>query len=159
MITVELHPQIRPLAFLLGTWTGEGEGEYPTIQPFRYREEIRFWHNGKPFLAYQQRTQAMDDGRPLHAEMGYLRAAPDGQLEFVIAQAIGFAEIEIGTVVGTRLELHSLSLGRAPTAKAVTGVRRVIWLDGDRLFYELAMAMAQVPMSHHLSARLQRTGD
>jgi THAP4-like, heme-binding beta-barrel domain len=159
VITIELHTQVRPLAFLLGTWTGEGEGEYPTIQPFSYREEIRFWHNGKPFLAYQQRTQAVDDGRPLHAEMGFLRAGEDGSLEFVIAQGIGLAEIEVGTVSGTRIELQSAFVGRAPTAKAVTGVRRVIWLEGAQLRYELAMAMAQVPMTHHLSARFTRTGD
>jgi hypothetical protein len=159
MITIELHPQVRPLAFLLGTWTGEGEGEYPTIQPFRYREEIRFSHNGKPFLAYQQKTQAQDDGRPLHSEMGFLRAAQDQSLEFVIAQGIGLAEVDVGSIDGTRIELRSTFVGRAPTAKAVTGVRRVIWLEGDQLRYELAMEMTEVPLSHHLSARLTRTGD
>ena len=159
MVTIELHPQVRPLAFLLGTWAGEGEGEYPTIQPFRYREELRFWHNGKPFLAYQQRTSAIDDGRPLHGEMGFLRAGADQRLEFVIAQGIGLAEVEVGTVEGTRIELQSTFVGRTPTAKAVSGVRRVIWLEGERLHYELAMAMANVPLTHHLSARFQRTGD
>jgi hypothetical protein len=159
MITIELHPQVRPLAFLLGTWTGEGEGEYPTIQPFRYREEVRFSHNGKPFLIYQQRTQALDDGRPLHGEMGFLRAGADQSLEFVIAQGIGLAEIEVGSIDGTRIELRSTFVGRAPTAKAVTGVRRVIWLEGDQLRYELAMEMAAVPLTHHLRARLQRTSE
>jgi nitrobindin-like protein len=157
MITIELHPHVRPLAFLLGTWKGEGEGEYPTIEPFRYREEIHFWHNGKPFLAYQQRTQAVDDGRPLHAEFGFLRATQAGSLEFVITQAIGLTEIDAGTLSGTRLELHSTSVERTPTAKAVTGVRRSIWLEGDQLRYELAMQMATVPMTHHLSARFTRS--
>lgn len=40
----KLHGDLQPLAFLLGTWRGEGKGEYPTIVPFAYGEEVRFWH-------------------------------------------------------------------------------------------------------------------
>jgi hypothetical protein len=156
---MELNPAVRSLAFLLGTWRGEGEGRYPTIQPFRYREEIRFWHNGKPFLFYSQRTEAVDDGRPLHTEMGYLRGVGEARLELVVAQAIGFAEISVGTIHDHRIEFKSLHLVRTPTAKPVTGVERDLWLDKDTLHYELRMAMETVPLTHHLHASFQRTGD
>ncbi len=159
MITLELDPAVRPLAFLLGTWRGEGQGSYPTIQPFRYREEIRVWHTGKPFLVYTQRTEAATDGRPLHTEMGYLRGVGEGRVELVVAQHIGFAEISVGTVRDNRLQLKSIHVGRTPTAKAVTGVERDIWLDGEVLHYELRMAMEMVALTKHLRASFHRIAD
>jgi len=158
MATLELNPALLPLAFLLGPWRGEGIGEYPTIKPFHYREDVTFEHTGKPFLVYNQRTQAVEDGRPLHAETGYIRAAGDGQVEMVVAQAIGFAEISLGRVTGTRLELQSAHLTRTPSAKHVTAIARRIWLEGDALRYELAMAMSGGELAGHLAATLHRAG-
>ena len=63
MIATELNPALTPVSFLLGAWRGEGEGQYPSIKPFRYREEIRFSHNGKPFLIYAQRTESIETGQ------------------------------------------------------------------------------------------------
>lgn len=151
-----LHPDVEPIAFLLGTWVGEGEGSYPTIEPFAYGEEVRFWHVGKPFLAYSQRTWALDDGRPLHGEMGYWRPQPGGALEVVLAHPTGIVEVEEGTVRGGALELGTTSVSRTGTAKTVTRLERRISVEGDVLTYEVRMAAVDVPLVRHLVGRLRR---
>ncbi|HTC69718.1 MAG TPA: heme-binding beta-barrel domain-containing protein, partial [Acidothermaceae bacterium] len=35
-----LHPALEPFTFLLGTWRGVGVGGYPTIESFRYGQEV-----------------------------------------------------------------------------------------------------------------------
>jgi hypothetical protein len=156
-VVPEPHPDLAPLSFLLGTWRGEGKGEYPTIEPFAYGEEVRFTHVGKPYLAYTQRTWALDDRRPLHAETGYWRPQPGGGLEVVLAHPFGITEIEIGVVAGHGIELMTHSIVSAPTAKEVARVERSLRVDGDVLAYDLRMAAVGLPVTHHLHAELRRT--
>jgi len=153
-----LHPELEPLAGLLGTWRGEGAGEYPTISPFRYGEEVRFWHVGKPFLAYAQRTWSLEDDRPLHSETGYWRAKPGGTVEVVLAHPTGIVEVQEGRQHGGRIDLRSTTTAMTATAKQVTALQRTFDLDGDRLTYALAMAAVGQPLQHHLAAELHRTG-
>jgi len=151
-----LHPDVLPLAGLIGTWRGEGAGRYPTITPFRYTEEVTFRSTGKPFLAYEQRTWALDDGRPLHSEAGYWRAKPDGAIEVVMAHPTGIVEVLEGRLDGDRLELSSTTVAGTTTAVEVTALRRVFELRGDVLAYTLAMAAVGQPLEHHLAAELRR---
>ncbi|MCV7344536.1 peroxynitrite isomerase [Mycolicibacterium rhodesiae] len=156
----ELHPDLAVLAPLLGTWTGTGTGEYPTIETFGYVEEIAIGHIGKPFLTYSQRTRAADDGRPLHAETGYLRVPSPGRIELVVAHPTGVTEIDEGTLSvtdnGLAIELDSTSIGLTGSAKNVTALSRSFQLAGDELSYTVRMAAVGVPLTHHLAATLHR---
>jgi hypothetical protein len=151
-----LHPDVAPLTFLLGTWVGEGRGEYPTIDAFGYGEEVRFWHVGKPWLAYAQRTWSLADGRSMHAETGYWRPQPDGRVELVLVHPTGLVEVQEGTVDGTVLELASGLVGRTSSAKDVTAVARRYEVQGNLLSYRVAMAAMGQSLQHHLAARLSR---
>lgn len=151
----EPHADLGRLRALLGSWSGEGEGSYPTVEPFRYRETVTFGHAGKPFLIYGQRTRHPDSGAPMHTEAGYLRPVEDG-VELVLAQPTGLAEIHVGGWDGNALELHTREVARTPTAKAVRSVHRRIAVEGDTLVYDLWMAHAGTPETHHLHAELYR---
>ena len=159
----DLHPDLEALAPLLGTWAGRGEGKYPTIQTFEYFEEVVFSHVGKPFLVYTQKTKAVADGRPLHAETGYLRVPQPGRVELVLAHPNGITEIDAGTYSVTgdvgdviEVELSSTAIGLAPTAKEVTGLGRSLRVEGDDLSYTVRMGAVGQPLQDHLAAVLHR---
>jgi hypothetical protein len=153
----DLHPDVAPLAFLVGSWIGEGTGRYSTVESFGYGEEIRISHVGKPFLAYTQRTWSLDDGRPLHGETGYWRLSGK-RVELVVAHPTGHVEVEEGDLSGTAIALTSTATARTGSAKPVDRLARELRVDGDELTYSLEMAAVGQEIQPHLRARLTRTG-
>ena len=156
----DLHPACEPLRLLLGTWRGSGHGDYPSIEPFDYLEEVTFGHIGKPFLTYSQKTRHRDTDQPLHAEFGYWRPATDDNLEVVLAHPTGIAETTQGSYSLSadelEIKLETTNLGLTATAKEVTQVVRTITATADTLHYTLDMAAVDYPLQRHLEATLSR---
>lgn len=150
-----IHPAIAPISFLLGTWRGEGEGGFPTIQSFKYGEEIKFWHSGKPVIAYTQKTWKLASGEPMHAESGYWRPKMDGSIEVIIAQSTGLAEVQKGTYDAEKkiVKLQSELVGNASKVKEITWVFE---LNGSELRYVIEMATTTNDLQPHLRAMLKK---
>ncbi|AUH69905.1 MULTISPECIES: FABP family protein [Gordonia] len=145
-----------PLAAFAGLWRGTGAGHYATIDSFTYDEEIELSPSGRPFLFYRSRTRAPGGGRPMHTETGFLRLAGKQHAELLVAQPTGFVELQRAPAHHAVLEFAQHTLGVSPDAKQVHAVKRRFELAGDTLTYDLWMAYADVPVSHHLHAELHR---
>ncbi|MGZ4132656.1 MAG: FABP family protein [Actinomycetota bacterium] len=153
-----LHDDLQAVAFLLGTWRGEGRGEYPTIEPFSYGEELTFEDVGDAYLVYTQRSWALTDAAPLHLERGFLRPGADGAWELALAHPLGLTEVAHGALEGTALTFATSEggIGRTATGLDVTAMARRYRVDGDTFSYEIDMATERTPMTRHLVAALRK---
>ena len=153
---IPVPSEVSALAAFVGTWAGRGDGNYPTIEPFAYTEEIDLRPvAGKAMLTYRSATRA-EDGRTLHGEAGFLRLVGDGLVELIVAQGSGIVEVAEGLLDGTEILLASRVVAGSSTAKSVTAAERRYQVDGDQLTYEIAMAVAGQPLLPHLRATLNR---
>jgi len=171
---------LAPLAWLVGCWAGDGVGGYPTVETFRFSQEIEVTNDGRPFLAYTSRSWILDDQgqrvRPAAVETGFWRpanpstpgdaprdeaAAPSptqnpGAVDLLLTHASGFVEIWTGVADGPRISLQTDVVARTPTAKEYSAGTRVYGLvDGD-LMWAFDMAAVGQTLQPHLSARLSR---
>jgi hypothetical protein len=159
-LPADLHPDCAPIAWLLGTWQGNGHGDYPTIDSFEFGQECIFTHDGRPFLHYLSRSWIEDEKgakvREAAIETGFLRPRPDAGLEWLLAHNTGFVEVWHGSVDGAKIEIRTDAVVRTESAKEVTAGHRLYGLvDGD-LLWAYDMAAAGQPLQPHLWGRLVR---
>lgn len=159
---VPVHDAVLALVPLVGVWRGLGEGVVASSgATFRYGQELRFVHDGRPFLAYEAKSWLIDDNgtliRQAWRESGFWRpgAGPD-DIEVVLAANPGLSLLYTGTAGHLRWEIATASAVSAPTARAVDGERRLYALVGEELAYAAELAPAGQPYAPHLNARLAR---
>jgi hypothetical protein len=157
----DLHPDCAPLVWLLGRWEGAGVGDYPTVEPFRFGQEIAFTYvPGKPFLTYSSRSWILDDDgnlvRPAARETGYWRPQPDSGLEVLLTHPTGFVEVYLGRTEPARVEMATRGVLKTETAKDYRAGHRLYGLVNSRLMYVFEMAAMGQDLQPHLSAELQR---
>ncbi len=160
--------EIAVISWLVGTWVGVGVGGYPSVDEFRFAQEVTFANDGRPMLAYSSRSWLLDEdgnrSRPLAFESGFWRLRPDNRLEVLLSHPLGYSEVWIGdvtvtsisesAVTGAKIELQTDVVARTESAKEyAAGIRLYGLVDGD-LLWAFDMAAVGQPMQSHLSARL-----
>jgi hypothetical protein len=159
-IPQNIHPNVAPFAWLLGTWQGGGDGDYPTIEKFRFGQELIFQQDGRPFMHYMAKAWLLDgEGnkvRDAAQETGFLRCQEDGEVEMLLTHNTGIIELFHGKVDGAKLELSTDAVMRTATAKEYTGARRLYGLVEGDLWFAMDMAAVGQELQPHLWGKLVR---
>jgi len=177
-----MAPEVYPLAWLVGTWRGEGVVDYPGIDEAPFVHEVVIDHDGGPYLSYTSSIRlvvAPDDAAVLvesgpvepdpvwQAESGYWRIPPvrptdhgltDDQfpVELLIADPSGHVALYIGAVGKGRIDLVSDLIARAPSGAEVSAEKRLYGLVHGELMWAHDIAAFGHPMQSYASGRLSR---
>ena len=159
-IPENLHPDLMPLAWLVGSWRGKGRGEYPNVPGFQFAQEVSFNHDGRPFLNYFSRSWIIDENneiiRPAASEVGFWRIKENNVLEVILAHNTGIAEGWVGLVQGAKIQLAMDQGYSSPSAKIVTAGSRLYGLVEGELFTSYDMAAEGQVLTAHTWSSLQR---
>ena len=135
-----LHPDLMPLAWLVGSWRGKGRGEYPNVPGFQFAQEVSFNHDGRPFLNYFSRSWIKENN----------------VLEVILSHNTGITEGWVGIVSGAKIQLAMDQGYSSPSAKIVTAGSRLYGLVEGELFTSYDMAAEGQTLQAHLWSSLER---
>lgn len=163
-IDPDLHPDLAPLAWLVGTWQGAGVSGYPGTESGNFGQEIVCAHDGRPFLTWSSRTWLLDEAgemvRPLAVETGFWRMVEPGphgtNVELLLAHATGYVEMYAGRAEPAKVELQTDAVIRSPHAKEYSAATRLYGYVHSNLMWVMDMAATGNPLQSHVSAELKR---
>jgi hypothetical protein len=155
-----IHPDIAPLAWLVGRWEGAGVLGYPTIESAHFGQEVVVTHDGRPFLRWESQSWILDEEgnklRPSGTELGFWRPGGEGEAELLLVHPTGIVEMYYGTVEPGRIHLQTDGVIRSPHAKEYSAAKRMYGLVQSNLMWVMDMAAMGQPLTSHLSAELKR---
>ena len=180
-----LAPEVYPLAWLVGRWTGGGVIKYEGIAETPFRQELVFDHDGGPYLRFEStlrvQSAAAADGETTgdtdgagdedafdtvwSTETGYWRVSsdrpddlPEGKhaLEVLVTDASGRLSLFLGLVGDGRVDLATDFVARTSTAAEVTAAKRLYGNVEGRLLWLEELAAFGHPMGSYASGELDR---
>ena len=122
------HEALKPLCWLEGTWRNEspGKGQFPTIKPFQFMEELKFTSVGQPIFNYRAESWYPDTKAPMHFECGFLKIIPNtNKLVFLLTHTFAVTTIQEGEVCDKQIVLTSTSIERPTEGGNATKVLKV----------------------------------
>ncbi|RDD39237.1 UPF0678 fatty acid-binding protein-like protein [Trichoplax sp. H2] len=153
-----LHESLQDVSWLLGTWSGQGDGIYPNIKSFSYKEEIKFSHVGQPNLQFQSSSWHLTNNTPMHFESGFW-FFDRNHVKAAIAHNLGVCDIMEGEMTNNQITVTTTDITRKSDSKPpkVTKVQKIYKLleDGD-LEYIMLMETEQYPLQEHLRSRFKK---
>ncbi|MEV8529322.1 FABP family protein [Streptomyces sp. NPDC052000] len=161
-IPSDLHPDLVPLVFLLGTWEGAGVTDFPGAEKANFGQSVTFSHDGRDFLEYVSHSWILDaEGnkvKPLESESGYWRIDKDRKVEVVMVRDQGIAEIWYGELAHQKpqIDLVTDAVARTPGATAHTGGKRLYGYVKSDLMWVGEKATPDVELRPYMSAHLKK---
>ena len=155
-----MHPDLAPLAWMIGSWAGAGVVGYPSIESRNFGQEIDVTHDGRPFLMWTSRAWLLDEHgnkvKEAAVETGFWRPQVDGEVELVLAHPTGIVEMYYGHTQPARVELRTDGVIRSPHAKEYTAAHRMYGYVNGNMMWVMDMAATGHALQSHVSAELQR---
>lgn len=169
-IPSDLHPDLVPLAFLLGNW--EGAGVYAPVdendaatEKCNFGQEATFTHDGRDFIEYTSHTWMLDaEGRkvrPLESESGYWRIDKDRKVEVVMVRDQGVVEIWYGELADQKpqIDLATDAVARTAASGPYSGGKRLYGYVNSDLMWVGEKSTPQVELRPYMSAHLKKVVD
>ncbi|MCP9944339.1 FABP family protein [Streptomyces somaliensis] len=161
-IPSDLHPDLVPLAFLLGTWEGAGVSDFPGAEKCNFGQSVTFAHDGRDFIEYTSRTWVLDAGggkvRPLESESGYWRIGRDRKVEVVMVRDQGVVEVWYGELAEKKpqIDLATDAVARTAASGPYSGGKRLYGYVKSDLMWVGEKATPEVPLRPYMSAHLKK---
>lgn len=171
----DLAPEVYPLAWLVGSWRGEGVIKYPDVPETKFVQDVSFTHDGGPYLQYTStlrlpEQEATDTSEAVaeriwSTESGYWRVAPErpeglaedrAPLEVMVADPSGRLSLYLGAVGNGRVDLVSDLIARTSTGAEVTASNRMYGFVEGSLMWVWEIAAFGHPLQSYASAQLFR---
>lgn len=172
-IDPNISPEAAPLAWLVGTWVGEGELGYPGIEPARFTQRLEISHDGGPYLTHNSEIRLLDEegvGQVWSSERGYWRVPPQEaledltkpgesrqiEIELLLAEPTGHVSVYLGIANGPRIDLATDLIARTASGAEIEAATRLYGLVQGKLMWAHDLAAFGHELQSYSSAQLNR---